>query len=96
MAKISSPVILGVISLFSKKLCFIKLQLFCRLQLYKNNRFQVTAYGSRRDYQQASNSVMLLLRAGDIVHLQLEQGTIYEHPGNEAYTTFSGYLVESI
>ncbi|KAK4300755.1 hypothetical protein Pmani_027064 [Petrolisthes manimaculis] len=66
------------------------------LQLYKNGRYQVTAYGSSRDFQQASNSALLFLQRGDIVHLQLEQGTIYEHPGNEAYTSFSGYLVESL
>ncbi|KAK3865581.1 hypothetical protein Pcinc_028821 [Petrolisthes cinctipes] len=66
------------------------------LQLYKNGRYQVTAYGSRRDFQQASNSALLFLQQGDLVHLQLEQGTIYEHPGNEAYTSFSGYLVESL
>ncbi|KAK3851851.1 hypothetical protein Pcinc_041531 [Petrolisthes cinctipes] len=65
------------------------------LQLYKNGQYQVTAYGSSRDFQQASNSAILFLQQGDLVHLQLEQGTIYEHPGNEAYTSFSGYLVET-
>ncbi|KAK3885828.1 hypothetical protein Pcinc_009991 [Petrolisthes cinctipes] len=66
------------------------------LQLYKNGQYQVTAYGSSSDFQQASNSAILFLQQGDLVHLQLEQGTIYEHPGNEAYTSFSGYLVESL
>jgi len=66
------------------------------LQLMKNQQFVVTAYGSKGDYQQASNSALLFLQQGDLVHLQLEQGSIYEHPGQEAYTSFSGYIVEHI
>ncbi|KAK7085258.1 Complement C1q-like protein 4 [Halocaridina rubra] len=64
------------------------------LALMKNNVYQVTAYGSDDDYQQGSNSALLVLRRGDRVHLELQDGKIYEHPFNEAYTTFSGFLVE--
>ncbi|XP_064107556.1 complement C1q-like protein 4 [Macrobrachium nipponense] len=66
------------------------------LALMKGGIYQVTAYGSRNDYQQGSNSVLLILNAGEKVHLELQGGTIYEHPFNEAYTSFSGFLVEAI
>ena len=59
----------------------------------KNDRYQVTAYGSGIDYSHASNSAFLELRRGDIIHLQLQQGTIYEHPFDEAYTTFTGFML---
>ncbi|XP_066977811.1 cerebellin-2-like [Macrobrachium rosenbergii] len=65
------------------------------LALMKGRLYQVTAYGSKNDFQQGSNSVLLVLNAGEKVHLELQQGTIYEHPFNEAYTSFSGFLVEA-
>ncbi|KAK3851853.1 hypothetical protein Pcinc_041533 [Petrolisthes cinctipes] len=66
-----------------------------KIQLYKNRQYQVTAYSGQGGNQQVSNSVLLPLQERDIVHLQLEQGTIYDNIRNEAYTSFSGYLVES-
>lgn len=63
------------------------------MSLRKNRVFQVTAYGTNGDYQHGSNSVFLELRRGDQVDLELEQGEIYEHPGNEAYTSFTGFLL---
>ncbi|XP_068233822.1 complement C1q-like protein 4 [Palaemon carinicauda] len=64
------------------------------LALMKGTEFQVTAYGGKNDYQQGSNSAVLFLNKGEKVHLELQQGSIYEHPFNEAYTTFTGFLIE--
>ncbi|KAK3885829.1 hypothetical protein Pcinc_009992 [Petrolisthes cinctipes] len=66
-----------------------------KIQLYKNRQYQVTAYSGHGGNQQVSNSVLLPLQERDIVHLQLEQGNIYDNIRNEAYTSFSGYLVQS-
>lgn len=63
------------------------------MALMLNGRYQVTAYGAREGYQHGSNSAFLELRRGQRVHLQLQQGAIYEHPRQEAYTTFTGFLV---
>jgi len=64
--------------------------------LMKNKEYQVTAYGDEAGYQAASNSAVVFLNADDLVWLQLQgNSTIYEHPHKEAYTTFSGYLLES-
>lgn len=60
----------------------------------KEDSYQVTAYGSSFDYQQGSNSALLFLNEGERVHLELQDGTLYEHPYEEAYTTFTGFLVE--
>ncbi|XP_063613168.1 cerebellin-2-like isoform X2 [Penaeus indicus] len=65
------------------------------LALMKNGQYQVTAYGGKGNYQQGSNSALLLLNEGDLVHLELQQGGLYEHPNNEAYTSFTGFLVEA-
>lgn len=65
----------------------------CRMSLMKNGVYQVTAYGTRGEYEHGSNSVFLELRRGQRVHLQLQDGTIYEHPGGEAYTTFTGFML---
>ncbi|XP_047491657.1 cerebellin-4-like [Penaeus chinensis] len=65
------------------------------LALMKNGQYQVTAYGGKGNYQQGSNSALLLLNKGDLVHLELQQGSLYEHPSNEAYVSFSGFLVKS-
>ncbi|XP_047490898.1 uncharacterized protein LOC125040387 [Penaeus chinensis] len=59
------------------------------LALMKNGQFQVTAYGGKGNYQQGSNSALLLLNQGDLVHLELQQGSLYEHPHNEVYTSFT-------
>ncbi|XP_037792502.1 cerebellin-4-like [Penaeus monodon] len=64
------------------------------LALIKNGQYQVTAYGGKGNYQQGSNSALLLLNQGDLVHLELQQGSLYEHPHGEAYTSFSGFLVK--
>ncbi|MPC35051.1 Complement C1q-like protein 4 [Portunus trituberculatus] len=64
------------------------------LALMKEGKYQVTAYGSTFDYQQGSNSALIFLNAGERVHLELQDGSLYEHPYDEAYTTFSGFLVE--
>ncbi|XP_042874458.1 complement C1q-like protein 4 [Penaeus japonicus] len=64
------------------------------LALMKNGKYQVTAYGSKGNYQQGSNSALLVLNAGEKVHLELQDGSVYEHPYDEAYTTFSAFLVE--
>ncbi|XP_050694781.1 caprin-2-like [Eriocheir sinensis] len=64
------------------------------LALMKEDNYQVTAYGSSFDYQQGSNSALLFLNAGERVYLELQDGSLYEHPYEEAYTTFSGFLVE--
>lgn len=66
-----------------------------RLALMKNGQYQVTAYGGKGNYQQGSNSALLLLNQGDLVHLELQQGSLYEHPHGEAYTSFSGFIVEA-
>ncbi|XP_042859256.1 cerebellin-4-like [Penaeus japonicus] len=65
------------------------------LALVKNGQYQVTAYGGKGNYLQGSNSALLLLNQGDLVHLELQQGSLYEHPFNEAYTSFSGFLVKA-
>lgn len=65
------------------------------LALMKNGNYQVTAYGSRNGYQFAGNSAMIYLKSNDCVWLQLQDGTIYAHPYNEAYTTFTGFRVDS-
>nr|XP_027233424.1 cerebellin-2-like [Penaeus vannamei] len=65
------------------------------LALMKNGQYQVTAYGGKGNYQQGSNSALLLLNQGDLVHLELQQGSLYEHPHGEAYTSFSGFIVEA-
>ncbi|KAK8734236.1 hypothetical protein OTU49_006077, partial [Cherax quadricarinatus] len=62
--------------------------------LMKEGEYQVTAYGTKQGYQQGSNSALLFLNAGARVYLEVQQGTIYEHPFNEVYTTFSAFLVE--
>lgn len=62
--------------------------------LMKEGKYQVTAYGSVADYQHGSNSALLFLNAGEKVNLEVQQGILYEHPYDEAYTTFSGFLVE--
>ena len=59
----------------------------------KNGYYQVTGYGTKNGYQWASNSAMIYLNNYDCVWLELQQGTIYEHPHSEAYTTFTGFLV---
>ncbi|XP_027227777.2 complement C1q-like protein 4 [Penaeus vannamei] len=64
------------------------------LALMKDGKYQVTAYGSKGNYQQGSNSALLVLNAGEKVHLELQDGSVYEHPYDEAYTTFSAFLVE--
>lgn len=61
--------------------------------LMRNRVYQVTAYGTSGDYQHGSNSVFLVLQRGDQVYLELQEGEIYEHPGSEAYTTFTGFMV---
>jgi len=63
------------------------------IALIKDGVYQVTAYGSKGGYQWGSNSAVLLLRAGSKVYLELQQGAIYEHPKEEAYTTFNGFLI---
>ena len=63
------------------------------MALMKNGKYQVTAYGTKENYESGSNSVLLLLNPGDRVYLELQQGRIYEHPYQEAYTTFTGFLV---
>ena len=60
----------------------------------KNGKFQVTAFGAKEGYHWGSNSALLFLNPGDIVHLELQGGTLYEHPYDEAYTTFTGFLVQ--
>jgi len=65
------------------------------LALVKDKTYQVTAYGSQAGYQGGSNSAVLFLERGDRVWLILQDGQVYEHPQNEAYTTFSGFLVNS-
>ncbi|XP_071512991.1 cerebellin-2-like [Panulirus ornatus] len=64
-----------------------------QIDLMKNDRTQVTAYGTRGSYEHGSSSVFLELRKRDRIHLEIAEGEIYEHPRNEAYTTFSGFLV---
>ncbi|XP_050735177.1 complement C1q-like protein 4 [Eriocheir sinensis] len=61
--------------------------------LMRNRVYQVTAYGTSGDYQHGSNSVFLELRRGDQVYLEIQEGEIYEHPGDEAYTSFTGFMV---
>ncbi|XP_045119628.1 complement C1q-like protein 4 [Portunus trituberculatus] len=63
------------------------------LALMKNGRYQVTAYGGSQGYQHASNSAFLALNSGDRVHLELQEGHIYEHPRDEAYVSFTGFML---
>lgn len=72
---------LGVLFFFS----------FNRLHLTKNGENQVTAYGTESSFEHGSNSAALRLRRRDRVQLVLSQGTIYEHPDDEIYTSFSGF-----
>ncbi|XP_053637565.1 cerebellin-2-like isoform X2 [Cherax quadricarinatus] len=64
--------------------------------LTRNGVYQVTAYGTEPSFEHGSNSVFLQLRRLDRISLDLQQGSIYEHPGDEAYTTFSGFLLFSL
>lgn len=59
----------------------------------KNGRYQVTAYGNRNSYGHGSNSVALELDRNDRVYLELWDGRIYIHPGEETYTTFTGFRI---
>ncbi|XP_069189716.1 complement C1q-like protein 4 isoform X2 [Procambarus clarkii] len=63
------------------------------MALMKNGEYEVTAYGTRTSYEHGSNSAFLALRRYDRIGLDLQQGMIYEHPGDEAYTTFTGFLL---
>ncbi|KAK8394861.1 hypothetical protein O3P69_005969 [Scylla paramamosain] len=63
------------------------------LALMRNGRYQVTAYGSNDGYQHASNSAFLKLNRGDIMHLELQEGHIYEHPRDESYISFTGFML---
>ncbi|XP_053645943.1 cerebellin-2-like [Cherax quadricarinatus] len=63
------------------------------LALMKNGIYQVTAYGTERSFEHGSNSVFLDLHNEDRIFLELQQGSIYEHPGDEAYTTLTGFLL---
>ncbi|XP_045610279.2 cerebellin-2 [Procambarus clarkii] len=65
------------------------------LALMKNGVYVVTAYGKLITYEHGSNSVFLELRSFDRIALELQEGAIYEHPGNEAYTTFTGFYLFS-
>ncbi|XP_069187317.1 complement C1q-like protein 4 [Procambarus clarkii] len=62
--------------------------------LMKEGVYQATAYGTKHGYQQGSNSALLFLNMGERVYLEVQQGSIYEHPFNEVYTTFTGFMVE--
>ncbi|XP_069952341.1 cerebellin-2-like [Cherax quadricarinatus] len=64
--------------------------------LTRNGVYQVTAYGTEPSFEHGSNSVFLQLRRLDRISLDLQQGSIYEHPGDEAYTTFTGFLLFSL
>nr|XP_045610273.1 complement C1q-like protein 4 [Procambarus clarkii] len=66
------------------------------MALLKNKVPQVTAYGTLSHFEHSSNSVFLELHRGDVVSLQLQEGMIYDHPFNETYTTFTGFLVYHI
>ncbi|XP_076055193.1 cerebellin-2-like [Oratosquilla oratoria] len=64
------------------------------MAIMHNGEYRVTAYGSSKDFQAASNSAVLYLNRFDNVHLQLQQGRIYEHAlDNEAYTTFTAFRI---
>nr|XP_045610272.1 cerebellin-2-like [Procambarus clarkii] len=63
------------------------------MALMKNGKFEVTAYGTLTAFKHGSNSAVLELKREDKVSLKLQQGAIYEHSGNETYTTFTGFLV---
>nr|XP_045610285.1 complement C1q-like protein 4 isoform X1 [Procambarus clarkii] len=63
------------------------------MALNKNGEYQVTAYGTQKTFEHGSNSIFLQLRRQDKIFLQLQQGFIFESPGNEAYTTFNGFSV---
>jgi len=65
------------------------------LALMKESKYQVTAYGSKDGYQWGANSAVLFLNKGERVWLEIQQGQVYEHPLNEAYTTFSGFIIHS-
>ena len=67
--------------------------IFYRMALMKNREYQVTAYGTKGNYESGTNSALLFLNPGDIVHLELQDGSLYEHPYEEAYNTFTGFLV---
>ncbi|KAF2360683.1 C1q domain [Trinorchestia longiramus] len=66
------------------------------LGLMKDGRYQVTAYGGKDGYMWGGNSVLLFLTPGEKVYLELQEGELYEHPYEEAYTTFSGFLINSL
>nr|XP_053637295.1 cerebellin-2-like [Cherax quadricarinatus]XP_053637296.1 cerebellin-2-like [Cherax quadricarinatus] len=63
------------------------------MTLMKNGVYQVTAYGTEKTFETASNSAFLELRRLDKIWLMLQQGSIDEHPGNETYNTFAGFLM---
>ena len=69
---------------------------FFSIALMKEGDYQVTAYGGKGGYQWGSNSAILFLNPGERVYLELTQGNIYEHPFDESYVTFTGFLVKEI
>ncbi|XP_064079622.1 cerebellin-3-like isoform X2 [Macrobrachium nipponense] len=62
--------------------------------LMKNSDYQVTAFVNP-GHNMATNSAVLSLKAGDSVHLVVQEGEIYENPLYESYTTLSGYQISS-
>ncbi|XP_045610291.2 caprin-2 [Procambarus clarkii] len=66
------------------------------MSLTLNGMPKVTAYGTLTTFEVGSNSVVLALKAMDKISLELHQGAIYEHPGNESYTSFTGFLLSSV
>ncbi|XP_045606540.2 complement C1q-like protein 2 isoform X1 [Procambarus clarkii] len=63
------------------------------MSLTKNGVNQASAYGTMPTFEHAGNSVFLELKSLDKISLELQQGSIYEHPGNETYTSFVGFLL---
>lgn len=66
------------------------------MSLTRNRMPEVTAYGTTTTFEHGSNSIVLDLKTMDKISLELHQGAIYENPGNESYTSFTGFLISSV
>lgn len=67
-----------------------------RIALKKNFDTLATAYASKLDYTMSSQTAIAVLKRGDVVYLQVEEGNIFESSvQSRAYASFSGYLIQA-
>uniref|UniRef100_T1JL30 C1q domain-containing protein n=1 Tax=Strigamia maritima TaxID=126957 RepID=T1JL30_STRMM len=65
-----------------------------RIVLKRNFDSVATIYASKLDYTMSTQTAILNLKRGDIVYLQVEEGSIFESSvQSRAYASFSGYII---